>query len=311
MTPKFFDAHAHLNMQFEHDWREVGKRTLKSGISFVNIGADEKSSSLALEQIKYFDGACLPAEAYAKAGCTVGIHPTEGGDSDFEVIKELAKDDRVVAIGECGLEYYENQNAKIKDQNFSSKIKSAEEKEKQKELFKKHIELALEVGKPLMIHCRPASTKSFGEAKDAYEDLLEILRSYFAKASQDKQKLNFCLHFFTSDWGEAKKFLDLGGYLSFPGVITFSSSCDETIKNMPLDRIMAETDAPFATPKPSAEYLAKAGFATPVPHRGKRNEPAYVSFVAERIAELRSESREQVLTALVQNAQRFYNLPLF
>ncbi|MFA5022819.1 MAG: TatD family hydrolase [Candidatus Paceibacterota bacterium] len=272
---KFFDAHTHLNMGFEQDWLEVGKRTLEAGISFVNVGADEKSSKLALEQVKHFNGACLDSpKPLAEAVATVGIHPTEGGDSNFAVIAELARDQRVVAIGECGLEYF-----KLPDSAKSSVVA------RQKELFIKHIELALELNKPLMIHCR-ASEKS----TDAYDDVYEILKSYRDKVGD---KLQFDLHFFTSDWLTAKKFLDLGGYLSFPGVITFANQYGEIIKNAPLDRIMSETDAPFATPSP---------------HRGKRNEPAYVQFVAERIAELRSEPCEQVLTTLVQNAKRFYSL---
>ena len=278
MTSKYFDAHTHLNIQFDQDWREVGERALKAGVSFVNVGADVERSTLAVEQAKYFSDLAL--RSLGVVGATVGIHPTESGE-DFEKIRELAKDEQVVAIGECGLEYYLDQKSNIKNQNEISEI----EKEKQKELFKKHIELALEVGKPLMIHCR-ASEKS----TDAYDDLYEILKNYKDKVGD---KLQFNLHFFTSDWSTAQKFLDLGGYLSFPGVITFSSACDETIKKMPLDRIMAETDAPFVAP---------------VPHRGSRNEPAYVSSVAERIAELRSEPRDQVLTALVQNAHRFYGV---
>lgn len=277
MKLKYFDAHTHLNMGFEQDWLEVGKRTLEAGISFVNVGADEKSSKLALEQVKEL-AKLVPRSLGEVGGCwaTAGIHPTEGGDSDFGVIKELAQDKKVVAIGECGLEYFK----------LTGDIEV--EKERQKKLFKQHVELALEVGKPLMIHCR-ASEKN----TDAYEDVLEILKSYFAKASQDKQNLRFCLHFFAADWSIAQKVLELGGYLSFPGIITFSSACDETIKNMPLDRILSETDAPFAAP---------------VPHRGQRNEPSFVSFVAERIASLRPEPKEAVLEALVVNAKAFYGL---
>lgn len=285
MTPKFFDAHTHLNIQFDEDWQEVGRRALAAGVNFVNVGADVPRSILAVEQAKYFDD---------KGYATVGIHPTESchseasgeggsGDSDFAVIAELAKDEKVVAIGECGLEYFK----------LTGDIEA--EKARQKELFKKHIELAIELNKPLMIHCR-ASEKT----TDAYDNVYEILKGYKDKVGD---KLKFNLHFFTSDWPTAKKFLDLGGYLSFPGVITFSSACDETIKNMPLDRIMAETDAPFATPEPirSNPHSAKAS-------RGKRNEPAYVQFVAERIAELRPEPREEVLTALVENTKRFYKV---
>lgn len=262
MIPKYFDAHAHLNMQFEQDWQAVGRRTIKDDTWFVNVGADEKSSRLALSQVKELDEG---------AWATVGIHPTEGGDSNFRVIKELARDGKVVAIGECGLEYF-----KIEDEAV---------KQKQRELFIKHLELALEVDKPLMIHCR-AREKSL----DAYDDIFDLLKSYHHQAGN---KLRFNMHFFTGNWETAQKFLTIGGYLSFPGIITFSNQYDEIIKNMPLDRIMAETDAPFATP---------------VPYRGQRNEPAYVQFVAERLAELRPESREEVLSALVSNSKDFYRL---
>lgn len=275
MTPKFFDAHTHLNMQFEHDWKEVGKRTIENGVWFVNVGADAQSSKLAVEQAHELGDGCW---------ATVGIHPTEGGESDFAMIVELAKDDKVVAIGECGLEYFRLPEAD------KSVIMA-----KQKELFKKHIELALEVGKPLMIHCRADKND------DAYKDAWEILKSYKDKVGD---KLKFDMHFFASDLEIAQKFLDLGGYLSFPGVITFASQYDEVVKNMPLDRIMSETDAPFATPKVDP----KAGFATPVPHRGERNEPACVEYVAKRICELRFESEEVILDALMTNAKRFFGL---
>ncbi len=261
---KYFDAHTHLNMQFDSDWREVGKRTLEARIGFVNVGADEKSSKLAIEQVKELGGECW---------ATVGIHPTES-NGDFASITELAKDKKVIAIGECGLDYFRLKNDLLIDK----------EKERQKELFIKHIELALEVGKPLMIHCRSSEKNKY----DAYDDLYEILNDYKKRVGD---KLKFNLHFFTSDWPTAKKFLDLGGYLSFSGVITFSDQYDEAVKNAPLDRIMAETDAPFASP---------------APHRGQRNEPAYVQFVAERIGDLRPEPRDYVLTTLVANAKRFY-----
>jgi TatD DNase family protein len=209
MKLKYFDAHTHLNLLGDN-WREVGKRALEAGVGFVNVGADEKSSKLALDQVKYLEGVCLPAEARAKVGATVGIHPTclaetsgEGGSCDFEVIRDLAKDEKVVAIGECGLEYF-----KLPDFAKGSVVA------RQRELFIKHIELALEVGKPLMIHCRASQGST-----DAYDDTLEILKSY---KDQVGDRLRFNFHFFTGDWPTAQKVLDLGGYLSFPGVITFT-----------------------------------------------------------------------------------------
>lgn len=283
MTPKFFDAHTHLNMlnispwENESGWLEVGQRTLEAGISFVNVGADEKTSRLALEQVKELGEGCW---------ATVGIHPTEtchseasgegwNSDSDFEVIQELARDPKVVAIGECGLEYY-----RLPDSAKSSVVA------KQKELFIKQIELALELDKPLMIHCRSTDKNNL----DAHQDAYEILKGYRDKVGD---KLQFNMHFFTGDWPMAQKFLELGSYFSFNGVVTFADQYDEIVKNVPLDRLMSETDAPFVAP---------------VPHRGQRNEPACVELVAGRLAELRSEPKKSVLTALVQNAQKFFRL---
>lgn len=278
MTPKFFDVHTHLNMldlalpQFKElapDWRLVGKGTLEQGVWFVNIGADAESSRLALEQAREFS----LVGAFAGVGATVGIHPTEAwSEADFALIGQLAEDKLVLAIGECGLEYF-----RITDEVI---------RQKQCELFNKHIQLAIKLGKPLMIHCRPSE----GGGVDAYEDLYEILSSYPEVVSG---QIAFNLHFFAGDWPIAQRFLKLGAYLSFPGVITFSHQFDDIIKKMPLDRLMSETDAPFVAP---------------VPHRGKRNEPAFVSYVAYHLASLRGEEEGVVLASLVSNAKRFFNL---
>ena len=286
---EYFDAHTHLNIQFDEDlaspklsakagWKEAGERSLVAGVAFVNVGADVERSKLAVEQAKYFASS---SEAFAKeevgVWATVGIHPTEDG-ADFDVIEKLAEEDCVVAIGECGMELM--QSSKCKMQNCNSKSKSFEEDKKiQEGLFRKHIELSLKVNKPLMIHCR-----------NAYEETYEILKEYRDRVGE---KLKFNMHFFAGDWDVAQKFLELGGYLSFTGVITFADQYNEVIKKMPLDRLMSETDAPFVAP---------------VPHRGQRNEPAYVALVAERLAELRPEPREVVLEALVANAQKFFKI---
>jgi len=276
---EYFDAHTHLNIQFDEDlaspklsaksgWKEAGERALVAGVAFVNVGADVERSKLAVEQARHFG-----KNGYA----TVGIHPTEDG-TDFAVIEKLAEEDCVVAIGECGMELM--QSSKCKMQNCNSKSKSFEEDKKiQEGLFRKHIELSLKVNKPLMIHCR-----------NAYEETYEILKEYRNKVGD---KLKFNMHFFAGDWGVAQKFLGLGGYLSFTGVITFTDQYDEVIKKMPLDRLMSETDAPFVAS---------------VPHRGQCNEPAYVVLVAEKIADLRPEPREVVLEALVDNARKFFKI---
>jgi TatD DNase family protein len=255
MNIKYFDAHTHLNIKFDDDWQEAGERALAAGVAFVNVGADVRRSQLAVEQAKYFG---------SNGFATVGIHPTEDG-TDFAVIEKLSEDPCVVAIGECGLEYFHIDDERLK--------------ESQKELFKKHIDLALKLDKPLMIHCR-----------EAYEETYDILKEYKDRVGD---RLRFNMHFFAGDWTIAQKFLDLGGYLSFTGVITFADQYNEVIQKMPLDRLMSETDAPYVAP---------------VPYRGQRNEPAYVALVADKIADLRSESREEVLEALVVNAKRFFGV---
>lgn len=195
---------------------------------------------------------------------SVGLHPTKScgasfEEFDYEYYKQLAGDPKVVAIGECGLDYYRL---------------SEETKEKQKESFERQIILSLEVGKPLMLHIR-----------DAYEDALDVLRAH--KGAQGN------VHFFAGSLSVAKQFLDLGFTLSFTGVITFTHDYDDVIKNMPLARILSETDAPYVAP---------------VPHRGKRNEPAYVALVAKQIAAIRGEDEHKVYASLVQNARRVFDI---
>lgn len=270
MIPTYFDVHTHLNLpthlpgKFSDYWQAIGERALKEKIWFVNIGTDSRSSALAVAQAK-----ALGQGVWA----TVGLHPSNTLDlsvADFTSISELAEDSKVVAIGECGLDYFRL----AKDNQTSSSSKT-----KQKELFKKHLGLALALDKPVMIHCR-----------EAYNDLLEILTEYKKLTGN---RLRFNLHFFTADWITAEKFLALDGYLSFPGVITFTDQYDEIIKRAPLERLLSETDAPFATP---------------TPYRGQLNEPAYVRLVADKIVSLRPEPSSTVLTALVNNARTFYQL---
>ncbi len=173
--------------------------------------------------------------------------------------EELGKSPRVIAIGECGLDYF-----RLEEKT----------KEVQKEAFIQQIELANTLGKPLMLHIR-----------NAYDDALEVLKAH-AKVKGD-------VHFFAGDWATAKKFLDFGFTLSFTGVVTFTHDYDEVIKNAPLDMLLSETDAPYVTP---------------APHRGKRNEPAYVELVVRKIAEIRGEDFEKVSQQILENACRVFGI---
>jgi TatD DNase family protein len=273
MNPKLFDIHCHLNLpEFTADWQVVLDRTLAEDCWVINVGADLESSQLALEQTESRERGIW---------ATVGFHPSETINlpaGKWQKLKALASSPKVVAIGECGLEYFERiTNDELRITN--------EKKGEQKKIFRQHIELALELDKPLMIHCRPSEG-----SMDAYIEALEILAGY-KKNAGDKLRGNF--HFFAGDWEVAQKCLALGFTLSFTGVITFTNQYDEVIKNTPLDRLMAETDAPYVAP---------------VPYRGKRCEPLYVAEVVKKLAELKNISYDQMAEITVENGRRVFNL---
>ncbi|MBI4094680.1 MAG: TatD family hydrolase [Candidatus Liptonbacteria bacterium] len=276
---KFFDAHTHAQFAaFEHDWKEVIDRALREHVWMINVGTQKDTSEKAIEVAhKYEEGV------YA----TVGLHPihteksyhdvkelgmddkareftSRGEDFDYDVYKKLAQDPKVVAIGECGLDYYRL---------------GEETKKKQKEVFLKHIELAHEVAKPLMIHCR-----------NAFPDLIEILTSNIQRLTSNSPGV---VHFFTGAPDDAKKLLALGFSFTFGGVITFARNYDEAIKMIPLDRILSETDAPYVAP---------------VPYRGKRNEPAYVIEVVKKLAELKDVPVEKMERQIFTNAKNIFNI---
>ena len=283
--PKYIDIHCHVNFKtFKEDGDEVIRRALDKGIWLFNVGSQYDTSKRAAEIAhKYQDGV------YA----VVGLHPIHleesfhdedevGGESfmsrkeefDREKYLELAEDPKVVAIGECGLDYYHFDEVNV---------------EKQKEAFTLQVRLANEVKKPLMIHVR----NNYEDLKlNAYVDIGEILKKY--------SKTSGVIHCFEGDWSDAEEFLSLGFYLSFTGAITYpprknKRNCDyeEIIKKIPLDKILTDTDSP---------YLA------PVPYRGKRNEPVYVSEIVKKIAEIKNLPEEEVAKAIVENAKKLFKI---
>jgi TatD DNase family protein len=190
----------------------------------------------------------------------------------------MAEYPRVVAIGECGLDYYWPADGGWVNGEM-------EEKKRQAELFKRQIAIAVAVDKPLMIHGRP--TKG---SMDAYEDILVILKE--AKRTHGN-RVRGNIHFFVGTLPIAEQFFALDFTISFTGVITFARDYDEVIRSAPIDRIMSETDSPYVAP---------------VPYRGKRNEPMYVQEVVKKIAEIRGEDFEIVRKALVANALRTFKI---
>lgn len=265
---KLFDSHTHVQMsQFDNDRDDVIKRALDAGVWIINAGADNETSASGVEIANKYDEG-----VYA----TVGLHPTEKGNWDYDFFKKLAIDKKVVAIGECGLDYYTRNNAEQKQTLNDA------EKEKQKELFLQNIRLSQELNKPLVIHCREAHSTGSGQA---FSDLIKIL--------QENDTQPGVLHFFTGTMDDAKKLLDLGFYFTFGGLITFIRDYDEIIKFIPLERLLVETDAPFVAP---------------VPYRGKRNEPAYVIEVAKKMAEIKGVSFEKVCEQTTENVRKVFGV---
>jgi TatD DNase family protein len=255
--PKYFDIHSHLNFpDYDSDREAVIGRLKETGTHTITVGTDLESSKSAVEL----------AEKYEEIYACIGVHPVDKLES-FEVRKfeSLIQNPKVVAVGECGLDFYH--------------VDKVTDYERQKKLFISQIEFALEYDKPLMIH-----------ARDAYEEILEILeplKEAELPSGSSASKLRGNVHFFAGNIDIAKRFFDISFTISFTGVITFTHDYDEVIKFAPLDKIMSETDAPYVSP---------------VPYRGKRNEPSYVSEVVNRIAEIRAEDKDIIRTALVNNA---------
>lgn len=275
------DSHAHAQfVAYDADRDEVMKRALESGVGIINIGTLFATSLAAVRLAeRYKDGVWA----------TVGFHPShaapnahhdawevreKSGDSfDYEAFRKLAKHPKVVAVGECGLDYYRLEGD------------AAAVKEKQKQVFESQLKLAAEVRKPLSLHCRPSKG-----TEDAYDDLHEML---VASARNFKDGLCGAVHFFAGDTATAKKFLDLGLYIAFAGPITFAKEYEEVVRFVPLDRILVETDAPYVAP---------------APYRGKRNEPRYVMEVAKKIAELHSLSFEEVSSRTLENTTKLFRI---
>lgn len=203
------------------------------------------------------------ANRHSGLWASVGLHPNESLDKEFDInaYKELAQDKKVVAIGEAGLDYY--------------RTPEIEKQRVQQERFRAQIFLAKELDKPLILHYR-----------QSYDNIIEILKD---------NPVRGVAHSFSGTWEVAQNFLDLGFYLGFNGIITFTKQYDDIIAKIPMDRILLETDAP---------YLA------PVPYRGKRNEPLYMIEVAKKIAEIKETSVEEVAGQTTQNAAELFKLVL-
>lgn len=252
-----FDTHAHLNAeQYNEDLEQVIERAKSEKVEkIVVVGFDRPTITRAMELIEEHDFI------YA----AIGWHPVDAidmTDEDLAWIKDLSQHEKVVAIGEMGLDYYWDKSPK----------------DVQKEVFRRQIALAKEVNLPIVIHNR-----------DATEDVVTILKE------EGAAEVGGIMHCFTGSLETAKACMEMNFYISFGGPVTFKNAKKpkEVVKEIPSDKLLIETDCPYLTP---------------VPFRGKRNEPSYVKYIAEQIAELREISFEELAELTTKNAKKVFRI---
>jgi len=265
------DTHCHLDYnKFDPDRAEVIARANDSGLVRILVpGLDLRSSREAVRL----------AESIPGVFAAVGFHPTDlekFSEQNFSEIKELASHPKVVAVGEIGLDYYW-----VKD-NYARAF--------QREILKRQLQFAKEINKPVIIHMREENDSWFGEAS---MDLLGILSEWHSTLDNSRKLNPGVLHSFNGNLETAQKALAMNFYIGITGPVTYKNAEQkrEIIKQLPLDKILIETDSPFLAP---------------VPHRGKRNEPAYVRHIADKIAEIHSKSPAEIAAQTTQNAARLF-----
>lgn len=251
------DTHAHLDMEdLRRQLPEVLKRARDNGIcAIVTIGIDYDSSREALEI----------ARENPMVYATIGVHPHNAKDlkkDDFIKIKELANERKVVAYGEIGLDFFKN---------FSPK-------DIQLKVFEEQLDLVEELGLPVVIHER-----------NAQDEVYSILKSRNSKLNRG------IIHCFSGNVDIAKRFIELGFLISIPGIVTFkkAETLRQVVKEIPLDSILLETDAPFLAPEP---------------YRGKTNEPSYILWTAKAVANLRGISLDELAHITTENAKKIFNI---
>jgi len=253
------DSHAHIQgKEYAGEVEAVIARAREAGVGKIIAvgGAGDMSSNTE---------AVALAKTFPDIYATVGMHPHDAKDvsaDELKKLKEIAADPKVVAVGETGLDYYYDHSPR----------------DVQRRVFAEFIHLARETGLPIVVHER-----------DAANDAFELLRG------EGEGRLRGVIHCFTGNYEAARAYLDLGFYISFTGIITFKNAeaLRDVVRNVPLERMLVETDSPYLTP---------------VPHRGKRNEPAYVRYVGETIASVKGLSLKEVARGTTQNVRELFGI---
>lgn len=282
---EYIDIHSHLQFKSYDENREgVIDRMVANKVATICIGTDLEESGLAKKLAEENQNIFYSVALHPHDNLDEAIEAFENEKEYFEKLKSLANHEKCVAIGECGLDYFyiykEWSGGKITEEKLKSEI------EKQNKIFRAHINLAIDLNLPLMLHIRPSELN--GNKEDAYFDAIEILKEY------KNIKGNF--HFFVGTENVLEKILrELEGFtVSIPAVCTFTTEYDEMIKMIPLNKIHIETDSPFVIPKNRRK-------------EAKQNEPSFVIDVFDRICEIKSiENREEFKNILKENFKNLY-----
>lgn len=271
----FTDTHCHLDFnKFDEDRNGIIQRALEAGVERILVPALEMESSKAVIQL---------ANSHPNIFAAVGFHPTDldkWNDSSIQNLRDLATSaDKVLAIGEIGLDYYW--------------VKESDKQAHQRNVLKLQLKLAQGINLPVIIHMREENDAWFGQASI---DLLEILTEWHNNLKAHNHPLAEkpgVLHSFNGTLETAQKAIDHNFYIGVTGPVTYKNADEKrnVIRQIPLSHLLIETDAPFLTP---------------VPHRGKRNEPAFVAYIADKIAEIHKTTREQVARVTSANASNLF-----
>jgi len=260
------DSHAHIDFpDFNKDREEVLARARQQGVdTIITVGTDLSSSRFSLQI----------AREHKEVFTTVGFHPHNASklqEDDLRQLAELAEEAKVVAIGEIGLDFYRNSSPR----------------QQQLEAFQQQLDLAAELGMPVVIHCR-----------QAHKETLDILSRWvetISPSANNGRPLGV-LHCFSGDTHLAERYIKMGFLISLPGSVTYPSAQDkvEVARWIPLDKLLVETDSPFLTPQL---------------YRGRRNEPSYIPLIVDKIAQIKGLSVETMAQATAANTVGLFQLP--
>ncbi|MBU4315379.1 TatD family hydrolase [Patescibacteria group bacterium] len=274
------DTHCHVNFAaYKDDMDAVIRRSLDEGIGMIAVGTQSDTSRRAIEVAEKYDGVWA----------SIGLHPSHLHKQEFhdegeldsvktrtevfdpEFYRQLVSHPKVVAIGEFGLDYY----------HMPTNIDATQVHQDQINAVNLQIDFATEFNKPIIVHSR-----------DAHDDQFKILRLAVEAGKLPRRGV---VHCFTGTLEDAKRYIDLGFMISFTGILTFSKELQAIARELPIESIMVETDAPYLSPPP---------------HRGKRNEPSYVKFITQTLADAKGLEYDQVAQQTTENAIKFFRLTI-